>query len=785
MTASRPPLRAAVATSLGVLAIYLLTLAPTVTFWDAGELIAAARTLGIPHPPGTPLFVLIAHVWGMVFAIGDYAWRLNLLSALSGAAASGCWFLVAHDMVRRMAAANGGAAQDRLALGAGFSAALLTAFSWTTWQNSTETEVYSIAMLLLALVAWIAMRWRVVREEGRGTRLLLLALYIGGMSIGNHLLVLLVGPALVAMLVTEARRHPLADSAGQQREWARIGVVATIWLLLIALGLGSTILSLAAGLLVLVAMGYALRTRQVPFALMALLIVVVGVTTYLFLLLRARQGPWLNEADPSTWQALLGVIRRAQYPVRTPLDDPTLPHGADNPGRTLVLLAFQLANYFQYFDWQWGKSIGPTVPTSVWRVVVTGLFAGIGILGAVRQRRTDRSGFAFVAMLFLVTGLGLLLYIDFKPGPSIGWDQWPALDDHEVRERDYFFVASFVAWGVWVAIGTAELARRMIRRAGAVSWSVGYLAFAVAVVPLVLNFRTATRRGTAEETFARDFARALLQSVPPGGILFTFGDNDTFPLWHAQVVDGVRRDVTVVCLALVETPWYLKQLRGATAGVVDREQLAAVWRDAPVPAITWALHTMDDATIDSLRPFLASQDLVVKLPNGLEARVVRGAAVYGKDVLALQVLRQNAGRRPVAWSVTAAGTLFGLGPHLVMQGLALVLPLTPIDSARLASGVAQGAGQAMVDIETTRRLVTETWRYGRLLELGIADLDPNTQAMAATVAIPLMQTGAAYYRRGDTTTAVALLERARRLTADTTPQVLLRAIRERAPNPSQ
>ena len=785
MTGARPPVRAAAATALGVLAVYLLTLAPTVTFWDAGELIAAARTLGIPHPPGTPLFVLIAHVWGVVFPFGDYAWRLNLFSAVCGAAASGCWFLVAHDAARRMAGTDGGAASERLALGAGFSAALLTALNWTTWQNSTETEVYSIAMLLVALVAWIAMRWRMVRGEGPSNRLLLLALYLGGMSIGNHLLALLVGPALVAVLVTEAWRHPLADGPDRRREWARIGVVATIWLLLIALGLGSTALTLAAGMLALVAAGHAIRTRQLPFALTAMLIVIVGASTYLFLFLRARQGPWINEADPSTWQALLGVIRRAQYPVRTPLDDPMVPHGSGNPGRTLTILGFQLANYVQYFDWQWAKSIGPTVPASVWRALVTVLFAVIGVFGAVRQRRVDRSGFAFVAVLFLVTGLGLLLYIDFKPGSSIGWDRWPALDDHEVRERDYFFVASFVAWAVWVAIGTAEIARRAVRRAGVGRWSPGYLVFAVALVPLVLNFRAATRRHTAEETFARDFARALLQSVPPGGILFTFGDNDTFPLWHAQAVDGVRRDVTVVCLALAETPWYQKQLRGVVSEPVDREQLAAVWRDAPGPAITWPVHTMDNATIDRLQPFLAEQDLVVALPNGLEARVNRNEAVYGKDVLALQVLRQNAGRRPVAWSVTAAGRVFGLGPHLVMQGLALVLPITPIDTARLAGGMTRGAGTALVDIETTRRLVTETWRYGRLLELGIADLDPNGQAMAATVAIPLMQAGAAYYLRGDMTTATALLERASRLTSDSTPQVLLRVIRGRTARPRQ
>ncbi|HRP09247.1 MAG TPA: DUF2723 domain-containing protein, partial [Gemmatimonadales bacterium] len=83
----RPPYGMAALAALAVLAGFVATLAPTVTFWDAGELIASAKILGIPHPPGTPLWVLVGHVWGLVIPFGDYAWRLNLLSAVCGAIA--------------------------------------------------------------------------------------------------------------------------------------------------------------------------------------------------------------------------------------------------------------------------------------------------------------------------------------------------------------------------------------------------------------------------------------------------------------------------------------------------------------------------------------------------------------------------------------------------------------------------------------------------------------------------------------------------------------------------
>jgi hypothetical protein len=126
---SRAPYRAAAAVTLAVLAGYGLTLAPTVTFWDAGEFIAAARTLGVPHPPGTPLFVMIAHVWGLLVPVGEYAARTNLLSALFSAAGAGGFFLVVHESLRHTEP------RGRILISA--AAAIIGAFTFTNWQNST------------------------------------------------------------------------------------------------------------------------------------------------------------------------------------------------------------------------------------------------------------------------------------------------------------------------------------------------------------------------------------------------------------------------------------------------------------------------------------------------------------------------------------------------------------------------------------------------------------------------------------------------------------------------
>ncbi len=756
MIAGRPPYRAAVVVGLVVLLGYLLTLAPTVTFWDAGEFIAAARILGIPHPPGTPFWVLLAHAWGRLVPFGDYAWRLNLLSAVCGAAAAGCWFLVVHASLRR----GGGDRSGWYAHGVAAAAALVAAFTFTTWQNAVEAEVYAVAMLGIALAAWLAVHWRTVRGTGGGARLLLAILYLGALSIGNHLLALLAGPAIVALLVVEARARPLGDTRARRREMAHVAVLTAAWVLLIALGLGSGALTLAAGVVALAAAAHAVRTGAGRFVLAALVVVLVGISPYLFLYLRAQQGPWINEADPSTWDALLAVIRRAQYPIRTPLDDPTVLHGPDNPGRSLTLLAAQLTTYAQYFDWQWARSLGHRELTTPLRLVVTGGAVAVGLAGAARQRRTDPSGFAFVLLLFLVTGLGLVGYMNFKPGPSVGWARWPSPGDHEVRERDYFFIASFTAWSLWVGMGLGVWMDRLSRPGTASArWAPAVLL--MALLPVVGNARDASRRHGADVTLARDFARALLASVPPGGILFTWGDNDTFPLWHAQAVDGIRPDVTVVCLALAETRWYQRQLRDHRAERPPPGSLPAVWRDRPNPATHGAVHSLTDADLEAFRPQRVGDTVHLSLATGGRLTLPAGAIIAAKDLILLRIVQENAGQRPVAWALSASHKLFGA--PVIQQGLALVLPVGPVDTAALVGGPAAGAEGAPLDLVTTGRLMAESWSFGALLERGAGGLEANVAAMAQTVALPYAQVGVAQLELGDTAAAVGSLRVAARL----------------------
>ncbi len=749
-TSGRTPKRAAIVVFFVVFAGYVWTLAPAVTFWDAGEFLAAAKILGIPHPPGTPVFVFLANVWAKLVPIGEFALRVNLMTAVFSSATAALMFLVVFHGLRGVAQTERDVADPVFVYGGAGAAALVSAFAFTVWQNSNESEVYMVAAFSMAAIAWLAWLWRKHRGTSRAPHLLLVIVYLGAFSIGTHLMTLLVGPALVVFMWHVMMTEPLEGDKDRAVEWAQWAVVVGIWALLIGTGLGSTTLFVLGAVAFGGAAVFAIATGGWRFAVGVLAVAAVGVSTYLFLYIRAGLGPFINEADPSTWESLLAVIRREQYPPRLPIDNPIYPSGPGNPGRTLDLVALQIQNYLQYFDWQWSNGLAPT--ESVFariRLPFTLAFTSLGIYGAMLLRERHRSVFWLLLIIFLTTGPGLVAYMNFKPGFSIGFDRFPDANMHEVRERDYFFTLSFQMWGIFAGIGIAGLYRvlreALLTNVGAGAAKLAPAVFALAALPFVLNFKAASRAHGPEALLARDFSYDLLQSIEPYGIVFTNGDNDTFPLWYAQEVESVRQDVIVVNLSLGNTDWYIRQLRDNPLRPFDPAQ-APWFADVAPDEIPDSLHTMSDPEIAGLSAQLLPQAFRFTVGE-IDHVYPQDTPLLIKDILILRLILENAGRRSIYFSTTAgSGNWVQLGSHLTQEGLALRLNVErPPDSTRLVTGLLG----VPLDVPRTDSLAWQIYRYARLFEVDSLDLDPTNRNIATNLSLPFLSLGQAFDILGD------------------------------------
>src|SRR6185503_3865974 len=160
-----------------VFAVYRITLSPATSMWDAGEYIATAKSMGIPHPPGNPMYTLIAHAFGLIPLSASYDIRINTLAALASAITAGFWFLVAERVLRDKI--ENSAARIMAAAGA----SLFGAGAFTVWNQSVSMEkVYPLALLGLAITSWLTLKW-IDEPEGRTSdRLLVLALYLVGLT---------------------------------------------------------------------------------------------------------------------------------------------------------------------------------------------------------------------------------------------------------------------------------------------------------------------------------------------------------------------------------------------------------------------------------------------------------------------------------------------------------------------------------------------------------------------------------------------------------------------------
>src|SRR6266513_2058982 len=294
-TADRPPYLLALGVVVAALALYIATLAPTTQFWDTSEYITAAYTLGIPHPPGNPLFVLMAHVWGLVPWVAGYAQRINLFAAATSAVSAGCWFLIGERWLRGIIPAP---LPRRLAALAG---ALVSATSFTVWNQSVVNEkVYTLSLLSIALILWLIVRWDDQPPGQAHDHYLLLIIYLLALTATNHMMGVLVGFSVLVLLFPQLKTQRPATSRERVAEWSQFLVFAGVFGLVLSLGLEGIGWVIAAGVVFLAALVFAaIFGRDPSFAITALLVAALGLSVYVFLPIRAAFHPPINEGEPN------------------------------------------------------------------------------------------------------------------------------------------------------------------------------------------------------------------------------------------------------------------------------------------------------------------------------------------------------------------------------------------------------------------------------------------------------------------------------------------------------
>ena len=198
-------------------AVYALTVEPTASFWDSGEYIATSYTLGVPHAPGAPFYLLAGRLFSFL-SFGDplrVAYWINMLSVLCSSFTILFLFWSITLLGRKLLGAKEGEETSRdtlLLMGGGLIGALSFTFSDSFWFSAVETELYAMASLLTAVCFWAMLRWEAQRDTATARRWLILVAYLLGLSVGVHLLVLLVIPPLA--LVYYFKQYPYPSRRG-------------------------------------------------------------------------------------------------------------------------------------------------------------------------------------------------------------------------------------------------------------------------------------------------------------------------------------------------------------------------------------------------------------------------------------------------------------------------------------------------------------------------------------------------------------------------------------------
>ena len=365
----------------------------------------------------------------------------------------------------------------------------------------------------------------------------------------------------------------------------------------------------------------------------------------------------------------------------------------------------------------------------------------LGLLGLIYQLNRDQRSFTVVMWLFIMMGIALVVYFNTGPG--------------EPRERDYVYAGSFYAFCIWIGLGvlalydlfTLALGEKRIR-AAAVSAIVMSLS-----VPTILAAENWDDHDRSGRTMARDIGWNYLQSLPKNAIVINYGDNDTFPLWFNQEVDGVRPDVRIMNSSYLGGEWYIDEMKTAAN---DAAPVPFSLPSSKYSFVNDALPVRERVNrvveIDELMEFIKSENESTKLPlvdgtmmdyvparriaipvnkeNAVKSGIVkeqdydlmvdtvyiniaeRKQRIEKSEMMLLDLLANFDWNRPICFTQVYILQDFGLLDYLQFDGYAyrLVPILTPYRSA-------WDIGR--IDTDVTYPLLKDVFRYGNLAEEGV------------------------------------------------------------------
>ncbi len=367
------------------------------------------------------------------------------------------------------------------------------------------------------------------------------------------------------------------------------------------------------------------------------------------------------------------------------------------------------------------------------------IFGLIGLFWHAGRRKTEFIG---LLGLFVITGIGIIIYTNQPP--------------NEPRERDYVLVGSFFVFCMWMGMAVPaiyELVKSKINQQGfAVA---GAVSAVVLIAPLLMGFQNWDDHSRAQHAGARDYASNFLESVDPNAIIFTYGDNDTYPLWYAQEVEGIRTDVRVVNLSLIAVDWYIDllrykmndsppikltltqdMLRGSKRNQVPylnranpdgncaRDQpislsnfMTMIATRNPVPlrggSNLEAQYNTCNVGIQVDPRRLASAPWLLAEGESPTQRIpvsINNSRLLKDEIAILDIINSNLYDRPIYWAVTCQRSkLMGFDNYLDLEGLALKLTVTPGGNVDPNLGL---IGSGNINAEKTADMVLNKWKWG-------------------------------------------------------------------------